>query len=135
MTKRSYRVGEAHPRSVLTEAEIDQMIEDRGPEEAPRMSYTKLSIRYGISKSCVRDILTGRRRGRISAEGQVISKVPQQKRVRINMVVSLSTRAKIHRMGGGKWLEKIVAEAVKARAHHENMRTADNASAKRFSNW
>ncbi|MBR0568376.1 hypothetical protein J5J83_19820 [Azoarcus sp. L1K30] len=102
---KGYRVGEAHPRALLTEAEIDQMVEDRGPDNAPRMSYSMLAARYRVSKSCVRDILNGNRRGRVCGE---------KRYVKLEIEVSLPTRAKILRRGGSKWLEQVVAEAFRA---------------------
>ena len=60
----AYRVGEAHPHAVLTDEEVDRLLEDRGPDHAPRMSYTELARKWGVSKSCVRDIVTGSRRRR-----------------------------------------------------------------------
>lgn len=100
----AYRVGEAHPRAVLTDAEVDRLLEDRGPDHAPLMSYTELARRYGVSKSCVRDIVTGSRRGRIAAEREA---------VKLEIAVSLPTRSKIMRRGGAKWLEQVVAQAFR----------------------
>jgi hypothetical protein len=100
----AYRVGEAHPRAVLTDDEIDRMLEDRGPDNAPKMSYRQLAARYGVSKSCVRDIISGSRRGRIAAQREI---------VKLEIAVSLPTRAKIMRRGGAQWLERIVAQAFR----------------------
>ena len=97
-----YRVGESHPGSVLTDAEVDQMIEDRGPDESPRMSYSELAEKYHVSKSCVRDIITGSRRGRVSAISMTTT---------LDIPVLLTTRAKIIKAGGAAWLERVVSEA------------------------
>ena len=80
------------------------MLEDRGPDHAPKMSYRQLAAKYGVSKSCVRDIVTGSRRGRLAAEREV---------VKLEFVVSLPTRSKIMRRGGAKWLEQVVAQAFR----------------------
>lgn len=100
----AYRVGEAHPGAVLTDAEVDRMLDDRGPDHAPKMSYRQLAAKYGVSKSCVRDIITGSRRGRIAAEREI---------VKLEIAVSLPTRAKILRRGGAQWLEQVVAQAFR----------------------
>lgn len=100
----AYRVGEAHPHAVLTDEEVDRLLEDRGPDHAPRMSYTELARKWGVSKSCVRDIVTGSRRGRLAAEREM---------VKMEFVVSLPTRSKIMRRGGAKWLEQVVAQAFR----------------------
>ena len=59
------RIGEGHHMARLSDREVDQLIADRGSDDAPRMSYSELATKYGISKSSVRDILIGRRRGQI----------------------------------------------------------------------
>ena len=63
VNERGQRIGQGHRRAVLTDAEVEQLLEDRGPEDAPRRSYAQLAKKYRVSKSCVRDICTGRRRG------------------------------------------------------------------------
>ena len=107
------RIGEGHHMARLSDAEVEQLINDRGPEDVPRMSYTQLAAKYGISKSSVRDILVGRRRGQI---GPSVDR-PEPKRVkrpkvRVNLRIGLHARAKLHRLGGGAWLEKVIEEAT-----------------------
>lgn len=113
--ERGYRIGQDHPKAVLTDIEVDALIRDRGPEEAPLMSYSKLAERYGISKSGVRDILIGRRRGQpqrlVKAEDGATK--ASAKKVRVNLKVTLRARAILHRLGGGAWIDAI-AERVDA---------------------
>lgn len=60
-----YRVGESHHNAKLTDIEVDALIRDRGPEDAPTMSLSQLAKRYGLSKSGVKGILDGNRRGQL----------------------------------------------------------------------
>jgi hypothetical protein len=118
-----YRVGQDHPRARLTDIEVDALIRDRGPEESPRMSYATLSRKYRISKSSVRDIITGRRRGCLSnhVEKEEIpgKTLPRERRVRVNLHLSLEARALLIRLGGGRWIEDLMVRMVgKSCAHH-----------------
>ena len=97
-----YRVGESHPGAILTDQEVDQMIEDRGPDEAPAMTYSELAAKYRVSKSCVRDIITGSRRGRVSAIAMTTT---------LDIPVLLTTKQKIIKCGGAAWLERVVCQA------------------------
>lgn len=104
------RIGQDHPRAVLSDIEVDALILDRGPEDAPLMSYSQLAKKYGISKSCVRDILTGRRRG----QAQKMVNRPEierivSKKVRVNLKVTLRARSLLHRIGGGAWIDSVAA--------------------------
>lgn len=103
-----YRIGQSHPKAVLSDVEVEALVCDRGPDDSPLMSYTQLATKYGISKSSVRDIVTGRRRGRAKkiVKRMASKKLPQGK-VRINFFVSLHARAILHRMGGGRMVEKL----------------------------
>ena len=106
------RIGEGHHMARLSDADVEQLIADRGPDGAPRMSYSELAMKYGVSKSSVRDILIGRRRGQIGPSvDKPPSKVAARPKVRVNLRIGLHTRAKLHRLGGAAWLEKMVEEA------------------------
>lgn len=108
---RGQAIGEGHHKAVLTDREVEQLIADRGDEKDPAMTYAQLMAKYGISKSSVRDILCGRRRGQIGPKtGKHRKTLAKQKRVRINYVVSLHTRAWLARMGGGAFLERLREE-------------------------
>ena len=106
------RIGEGHPRAKLTDAECEQLIQDRGPEHAPVMSYSQLAAKWGISKPSVRDILKGRRRGQI---GPTVARPPARRivgaKVQVRASIPLHLRAKYHRLGGCKWLETALEAA------------------------
>lgn len=107
------RIGEGHHMARLSDREVDQLIADRGSDDAPRMSYSELATKYGISKSSVRDILIGRRRGQIGPSvDKPQSKKTKRPKVRVNLSIGLHARAKLHRLGGGAWLEKVIEEAT-----------------------
>jgi hypothetical protein len=109
---RGQRIGEGHHMARLTDKEVDELIADRGPEESPRMSYRELALKWGVSKSSVRDILIGRRRGQpgLSVD-KPAAKAVKRPRVRVNLSIGLHARAKLHRLGGSAWLERVVEEA------------------------
>ena len=100
VNERGQRIGEGHRRAVLTDAEVDQLLEDRGPEDAPKCSYAQLARKWKISKSSVRDICKNRRRGQKS----VIVERPQIKnaktdKVELRVRVSLRAQAIVRRKG------------------------------------
>ncbi|MDR0439468.1 MAG: hypothetical protein LBI59_00570 [Candidatus Accumulibacter sp.] len=118
VNEKGLRVGQDHPQAKLSDLEVEALIRDRGPEDAPLLSYGKLARKYGISKSGVRDILTGRRRG---GEFVLVEKPVRDKKVRVNLRLSLSARATLIRLGGGQWLERQMVRVISvARAHHVN---------------
>ena len=109
VNERGQRIGEGHRRAVLTDAEVDQLLEDRGPEDAPKRSYAQLARKWKISKSSVRDICKGRRRG----QKGVIAERPRSTMAKIDKVelrvrVSLKARAIVRRKGGALWLEQLI---------------------------
>lgn len=101
-----YRIGQSHPKAVLSDVEVEALIEDRGPDECPVMSYTQLAVKYGISKSSVRDIITGRRRGQAK---KIVKREPSKKitqgKVRFTVRITRRARAILHRMGSGRIIE------------------------------
>lgn len=107
--ERGLRVGQDHHKAVLTDIEVEALIRDRGPEESPAMSYSQLAASYGISKSSARDFVKGNRRGQpkrmVQKDGE--SQKNPQKKVRVNLKVSLRARAILHRLGGGAWIDAI----------------------------
>jgi hypothetical protein len=109
---RGQRIGEGHHMAKLTDAEVDQLIADRGPEDKPLMSYSQLAARYGISKSSVRDYLIGRRRGQA---GMTVDKPqpsrPKACKVRVTLRLEPHHRAKLARLGRGAWLARMLDAA------------------------
>ena len=107
VNERGLRIGESHPNARLTDAEVEQLIADRGPEGKPTMSLSELARKWGMSKSGVKGILDGRRRGQV---GPTVDREPARRtkvpKVRVNLKLPLHARAKLHRLGGSAWLVK-----------------------------
>lgn len=59
---RGQRIGESHPRAVLTDREVDLMLalRDEG------YSYAWLARKFEVSKGCVWKICVGRRRAQVA---------------------------------------------------------------------
>lgn len=102
------RIGQDHPKAVLSDSEVEALINDRGDEDAPLMSYSQLAKKWGISKSSVRDILIGRRRGQAkkSVKRPGTNHAPQKK-VRLRVSVSLHARAMLHRVGASQLIDAL----------------------------
>ena len=49
VNERGQRIGQGHRRAGLTDAEVELLLEDRGPEDAPRRSYAQLAKKYRVS--------------------------------------------------------------------------------------
>lgn len=126
--ERGYRIAQDHPNSKLTDIEVDSLIRDRGPEDAPTMSYAQLAKRYGISKSGARDLITGRRRGQPQklVQRDESKRSAKEPKVRVNLHVSLRSRAILHRLGGGAWIDQI---AVRVDALLRRARSLDDKQA------
>lgn len=107
---KGYRVGQDHWNAKLTDIEVDALIRDRGPEDAPTMSLSQLARRYGLSKSGVKGILDGNRRGQAQrlvkkeAKEKVMARDPK---VSGQFRVSLRARSILNRIGGGRALERL----------------------------
>jgi len=124
--ERGYRVGQDHHNAKLTDIEVDALIRDRGPEDAPTMSLSQLAKRYGLSKSGVKGILDGNRRGQ--AQRLVKKSVSEREhtgrspKVRAEFAISLRSRTILQRAGGAKMLERIACtiETAMARARSDD---------------
>ncbi len=110
VNERGQRIGEGHRRAVLSDGEVE-LLEDRGPEDAPKRSYSQLARKWKISKSSVRDICTGRRRGQ---KGELVERPKSQgartDKVELRVRVSLKARAIVRRKGGALWLEQLIMD-------------------------
>lgn len=108
--EKGYRIGQDHPNAKLTDIEVAALIRDRGPEDAPTMSLSQLAKRYGLSKSGVKGIIDGNRRGQpqrlVKKEAEVKSHAREPK-VSGQFRVSLRARSILNRIGGGKALERM----------------------------
>ena len=117
---RGYRIGQDHPNSKLTNIEVDALIRDRGPEDAPTMSLSQLAKLYGLSKSGVKGIIDGNRRGQsqhLVKKAASKMQVDPHPKVSAQFRVSIRARSIINRIGGGKALERM-AWAIDARLRH-----------------
>ena len=112
VNERGLRIGESHPAAKLSDKEVEQLIADRGPDGAPLMSLTQLALRYGLSKSGVKGIIDGRRRGQIGPriDGRQAERAKTPK-VRVNLSIPLHYRAKLHRLGSSVWLMRQIEQA------------------------
>lgn len=63
VNERGRRIGEDHPRAVLTNHEVDMIFE----LHEIGWGYKRLAVKFEVSKRAIRDILTGRRRGQVAA--------------------------------------------------------------------
>ncbi|MBP6465624.1 MAG: hypothetical protein KA324_16960 [Rubrivivax sp.] len=76
------------------------------------MTLSALARKYGMSKSGVKGILDGRRRGQV---GPTVDKPPARRprlpKVRVKLSISLHHRAKLHRLGGSAWLARKLDES------------------------
>lgn len=68
VNERGKRIGEDHPRAVLTNAEVDRLLVLR--EEG--LSYGKLARMFDVSKSSVRYYCKGERRCQVAASFRVV---------------------------------------------------------------
>lgn len=109
VNERGQRIGDSHPNARLSDSDVEHLIADRGPDQAPLMSLSQLALRYGMSKSGVKGILDGRRRGQVGPRLDAApSKKLMAKKVRVNLTLPLHYRAKLHRLGGTRWLQKML---------------------------
>jgi len=105
-----YRIGQDHPNAKLTDIEVAALIRDRGPDDAPTMSLSQLAKRYGLSKSGVKGIIDGNRRGqaqRLVKKDTEAKRRTNEPKVSGQFRVSLRARSIINRIGGGKALERM----------------------------
>lgn len=114
VNERGLRIGESHPAAKLSDAEVELLLADRGPDDAPLMSLSALARKWGLSKSGVKGIVDGSRRGQIGPKvDRLPSRVPRRPKVRVNLRLELHHRALLHMLGGSAWLMKILDEARK----------------------
>jgi len=100
------RIGESHHRAVLTDAEVARLLDDR---EAG-MSLAALARKWRISKSGVKGIVDGSRRGQV---GPTVNRPPSQReRVRAWVSLTLAERSKLRRLGGSKFVRRAL-EAIR----------------------
>lgn len=75
------------------------------------MSLSQLAKRYGMSKSGVKGIIDGNRRGQaqrlVKKEAVKREYTNKEPKVRVNLRVSIRSRVILHRLGGGAWIDEI----------------------------
>ena len=105
VNERGLRIGESHPGAKLSDADVELLLADR----EGGMSLGALAKKWGLSKSGVKGIVDGKRRGQI---GPSVDKSPSKKlrvkKVRVTASLQLHLRAKFHRLGGSAWLESVL---------------------------
>lgn len=100
------RIGESHHRAVLTDAEVDQLLADR----QGGMSLAALARKWRISKSGVKGIVDGSRRGQV---GPKVERQPSQReRVRTWLSLTLAERSKLRRLGGAKFVRQMLGKTL-----------------------
>lgn len=108
VNERGLRIGESHPGAKLSDADVELLLADR----EGGMSLGALAKKWGLSKSGVKGIVDGKRRGQI---GPSVDKSPSKKlrvkKVRVTASLQLHLRAKFHRLGGSAWLESVLTTA------------------------
>lgn len=96
------RIGESHHRAVLTDAEVEQLIADR----QAGLTFSQLARKWKISKSGARGIVDGSRRGQV---GPTVERRPSEMvRVRAWVSLTLAERSKLRRLGGVKFVRKML---------------------------
>lgn len=98
INERGRRIGESHHRAVLTDAQIEQLLAQR----KEGLSLAVLARKWGISKSGVKGIVDGSRRGQV---GPKVARSPSQReQVRAWVRLTLAERSKLRRMGSSKFI-------------------------------
>lgn len=69
VNERGDRVGQDHPKAVLTDAQVLLLLELRAAEG---WSYRQLAAKFEISRASVRDLVKGRRRVQLPVAYRVV---------------------------------------------------------------
>lgn len=88
------RIGESHPQAVLSDVEVDALLAERDAGA----TLSELARRWGLSKSGVKGIVDGRRRGQVGPKVQREATKREHVRVRLNL--TLQERSLLRRRGG-----------------------------------
>ncbi len=70
VNERGHFIGESHPGAVLTDHEVDLVLElraERDEHGRPRYSLSWLATKFEVSKSCIAKICRGEHRAQIAA--------------------------------------------------------------------
>ena len=97
------RIGESHPQAVLSDVEVDALLAERDAGA----TLSELARRWGLSKSGVKGIVDGRRRGQV---GPRVMRLPARVAlVSVCVVLTLQERSRFERIGGVRWLRETLA--------------------------
>ena len=94
------RIGESHPQAVLSDVEVDALLAERDAGA----TLSELARRWGLSKSGVKGIVDGRRRGQVGP--RVMRRAARVALVSVCVVLTLQERSRFERIGGVRWLRE-----------------------------
>ena len=97
------RIGESHPQAVLSDVEVDALLAERDAGA----TLSELARRWGLSKSGVKGIVDGRRRGQVGP--RVMRLQSRVALVSVCVVLTLQERSRFERIGGVRWLRETLA--------------------------
>ena len=97
------RIGESHPQAVLSDVEVDALLAERDAGA----TLSELARRWGLSKSGVKGIVDGRRRGQVGP--RVMRRPARVALVSVCVVLTLQERSRFERIGGVRWLRETLA--------------------------
>ena len=97
------RIGESHPQAVLSDVEVDALLAERDAGA----TLSELARRWGLSKSGVKGIADGRRRGQVGP--RVMRRPARVALVSVCVVLTLQERSRFERIGGVRWLRETLA--------------------------
>lgn len=88
------RIGESHPQAVLSDVEVEALLAERDAGA----TLSELARRWGLSKSGVKGIVDGRRRGQVGP--RVMRRPARVALVSVCVVLTLQERSRFERIGG-----------------------------------
>lgn len=94
------RIGESHPQAVLSDVEVEALLAERDAGA----TLSELARRWGLSKSGVKGIVDGRRRGQVGP--RVMRRPARVALVSVCVVLTLQERSRFERIGGVRWLRE-----------------------------
>lgn len=99
------RIGESHPQAVLSDVEVESLLAERDAGA----TLSELARRWGLSKSGVKGIVDGRRRGQVGPK--VLRQPARVVLVNVGVVLTRQERSRFERLGGVRWLRESIERA------------------------
>ena len=96
------RIGESHPQAVLSDVEVDALLAERDAGA----TLSELARRWRLSKSGVKGIVDGRRRGQVGPKVQREATKREHVLVRLNL--TLQERSLLRRRGGSAFVKRML---------------------------